>query len=95
MAFTKTVTDVVELANGFILEYGTFNDADSAGTGTLTADQTGDYTSGTSIANVLSWGFASDGDTAVLPAKDVNPNQVKITCTAGDTGDYFLIGKAH
>lgn len=94
MAFSNTVTDIIPWGNGLIMEYGTFNGA-SVTTGTITAAATGTYTArGQYITEVLSWGFASDGDTAVLPARDVDPNKVKITFTSSDTGDYYIIGKA-
>lgn len=71
------------------MERGTWNGA-SVTTGTITASTAGS----TEIADIFEWGFASDGDTAVLPAKDVAPNAIKITFTSSDTGDYWIKGKA-
>ena len=94
-AASNTVVDVVEWANGLIMEYGTFAMGGDS-TLTITATTAGTYTVGSrSIRDIMAWGFASDGDKAVLPAKDVSPNQIKITdATTTDTGDYFIIGKA-
>lgn len=89
MAFSNTVVEVIELANGLILERGTFSGA-SVTTGTITASTAGSV----EIADILMWGFAADGDAAVLPAKDVYPNQIKITFTSNETGDYWIVGKA-
>jgi len=94
MAFSNTVTDIVPFANGLIMEYGTFNGA-TVTSGEITASTASTYTVGDShITEIISWGFASDGDTAIIPAKDVAPNKIKITFTANDTGDYWIIGKA-
>lgn len=94
MAFSNTVTDVINVGPGMLMEFGTW-DGDSVTTGTISADTTGAFSVGaTEIADVVAWGFASDGDNAVIPAKDVNPNQIKITCTSSDTGDYWIMGKA-
>jgi hypothetical protein len=95
MAFSNTVTDVIPLANGLLMEYGVF-DLDTVTTGTISAAAgSTSYTAGnTGISNIIAWGFASDGDSAILPAKDVYPNQIKITGTQDETGDYWIIGKA-
>lgn len=94
MAFSNTVVDIIPLSGGYIMEFGTFSLA-SVTTGTITAATTGSYTAdGQYISTIVQWGFASDGDNAVSPAKDVNPNQVKITGTSNDTGDYWIVGKA-
>lgn len=95
MAFSNTVTDIIPLANGLLMEYGTFDSA-SVTTGTITtADAATTYTAGsTNITKIIAWGFASDGDYAVTPAKDVAPNKIKVTTTSSDTGDYWLIGPA-
>lgn len=95
MAFSNAVTEVLNLGDGLIMERGTFN-SDSVTTGTITAvDGSTDYGLGdTAITDILVWGFASDGDNPVTPAKDVEPNKIKITTTSSDTGDYWLIGKA-
>ena len=95
--FTKTVVDTIPYANGLIMEYGTWADLNSDGTGTITAATSNSTTVGSSkvIDTIIQWGFASDGDYAVKPARDVYNNQVKITCQAGDAGDYYIIGKAH
>lgn len=89
MAFSNTVTETIPYANGLIMERGTWNGA-SVTTGTITADSTGDQV----ITDIIAWGFANDADNAVLPAKDVAPNAIKITFTSNDTGDYYIIGKA-
>lgn len=94
MAFTNTVTDIVSVGNGYVMEYGTFTSDGGTATGTITADATKAFTEKVQITDILAWGFASDGDTAVIPAKDVAPDEIKIKITANDTGDYFIIGKA-
>lgn len=92
--FSNTVVDIVSIGNGYLQEYGTFNCA-SVTTGTITADTTGNFTAGSAeIVSIERWGFASDGDNAVIPARDVANNKIKITCTSNDTGDYYIIGKA-
>lgn len=95
MAFSNTVTDVIPLGNGLIMEIGTWKGT-AVTTGTITAATgSASYSAGdVEMASVLISDFASDGDTAVSKAYDQNPNQVKITFTSGDTGDYRLIGKA-
>ncbi len=71
-----------------MIEWGTWNAA-SVTTGTITANSA---TGNPDIKEILMWGFASDGDNAVKPARDVAQNAVKITCTSSDTGDYFILG---
>lgn len=92
--FSNTVVDVVEFGNGYIKESGTFNCA-SVTSGEITASTAGTYSVGAKeIVEIEAWGFASDGDNAVTPARDVANNKIKITCTSNDTGDYYIIGKA-
>lgn len=94
MAFLSTVTDVIEVANGYIMEYGTFS-GPGVTTGTITsADASSDYTHYGKISHIIEWGFANDGDNAVLPAKDVADDKIKITFTSADTGDYYIKGKS-
>ena len=94
MAFLSTVTDVIEYANGFIMEYGTWSGAGVI-TGTITtASASTAYTHYGKIPLILNWSFASDGDTAVVPARDQNDDVIKITFTSADSGDYVLIGKS-
>ena len=94
MVFSNTVTDIIDLGNGMIMERGVF-DGDSVTTGTITADVTGVFSVGAKeITEIIEWGFASDGDTAILPAKDVAVNKIKITFTGSDTGDYYIKGFA-
>lgn len=89
MAFSNTVTELLDLGNGIIMERGTWDGA-SVTTGTITASTAGNV----EIVDILEWGFAADGDTAVLPAKDVALNKIKITFTSSETGDYYIKGKA-
>lgn len=96
MAFSNTPTKVVNMGNGIIREIGTW-DGDSVTTGTITAGTSAEYAaaglpSERVITEIIGWGFASDGDTAVLPAKDVDLNKAKITFTNSDTGDYYIEG---
>lgn len=94
MAFINTVTDVIEVANGYIMEYGTFSGGGvTTGTVTAVAASTTYQHNGT-IAHILEWGFACDADSAVIPARDVANNTIKITFTSGVTGDYYIKGKA-
>ena len=45
--------------------------------------------------SILAFGFTSDGSHTVEPSTyGVYPNQIKITCTASDTGTYFIIGES-
>lgn len=88
MGFSKTMVGKKELPGGLMIEWGTWNAA-SVTTGEITADTAGDIPD---IKEIMMWGFASDGDNAVKPAKDVAQNKVKITCTSSDTGDYFILG---
>ena len=96
MAASNTVTDIKPLANGLLMEIGTF-DLDDTTTLTITASS-GDssYTAGqTGLSEVYFSDVYSDSDSATLAkAKDVYPNQIKITSDSGDTGDYVLIGPA-
>lgn len=96
MAFTNTPVSIVPMANGLVQESGTWN-GDSVTTGTITAATTAPANdpsyAGPYIKEISQWGFASNGDTAVIPAKDVPENQIKITFTSSDTGNYYLIGK--
>ncbi len=89
MAFSQTMTEKIELPGGLVLERGTWN-----GAAVTTGDITADTVVQPEIVDILEWGFASNGDTAVLPAKDVAPNKVKITFTTSDTGNYWIKGKA-
>ena len=90
MANIGTFVEKMDFGSGLVLEVGTFDDSGGAGTGEITADTTQQP----EIAEVLMAGASSDGDTAVDIAQDVLPSQVKVTCTANDTGKYWLIGKA-
>jgi hypothetical protein len=89
MAFSNTVLEKKELPGGLMLERGTFSLA-SVTTGTITLNSA---TGNPDVQDILLWFFASDGDNAVLPAKDVQFNQMKITGTSDDTGHYVLIGR--
>ena len=87
---------MVDLGNGLIREIGVF---DSAGvtTGTITAATASELEavgqpSKRVITEIIGWGFASDGDNAVTPAKDVDPNKIKVKTTSDDTGDYYIEG---
>lgn len=94
MPFSNTVTDVIPWGNGLVMEYGTFN-LDGVTVGIITANVADTFTVGdVDITEILAWGFASDGDNAVSPARDVDPNQIQITGTSADTGDYWILGKA-
>lgn len=89
MAFSNTVTKTRMIAPGLALETGTWNAA-SVTTGTITAATTQTV----NVGKIEAWGFASDGDNAVLPARDVADNTIKITCTSSDTGNYWILGPA-
>ena len=89
MAFAKTMVKKVTLGNGQMREIGTWLADGGTASGTITAD-----TDSPAIMVVETQSFASNGDTAVLPAKDVALNAVKITFTANDGGDYTLEGPA-
>lgn len=93
MAFSNTTTSIYEFANGWIIEEGTFSGA-GVTTGIITAATNGSFSAGSYIMDIKAWGFASDGDTAILPAKDGYPNAIKLTFTSADTGDYWIMGKA-
>jgi hypothetical protein len=94
MGFSNTVVDIVPFGPGLVMEYGTFNGA-SVTTGTISAATTGTYTAkGQYLADVIVWGAADDADHAVICARDVQPNQLKLTFTTSDTGDYYIIGRA-
>lgn len=94
MAFISTVTEVIDVANGFILERGTFSGG-GVTSGTITsASASTSYEVYGKIADITEWGFACDADSAVLPAKDVAEDTIKITFTSGVTGDYYIKGKA-
>lgn len=94
MAFSNTVTDIIPWGPGLIMEYGTWNGA-SVTTGTITAASSGTYSAkGQFITEVLAWGVANDADNATIPARDVDPNKLKLTFTSNDTGDYYIIGPA-
>ena len=93
MSFSNTVTDIIPIGDGWIMEYGTFNGA-SVTTGTITASTVATYTAKAVISDVMTWGFANDADHEVKPARDVYNNQVKITFTTSDTGSYWIVGKA-
>jgi hypothetical protein len=96
MAFSNTPTKIIDMGNGIIREIGIF-DGDSVTTGTITAATATELAalnlpSDRVITEIIGWGFASDGDTAILPAKDVGLNEVKATFTNSDTGDYWIEG---
>lgn len=96
MAFSNTPTEIIDLGNGRIREKGTFNSA-GVTTGTITAATASELAAAILpddrvITKIDGWGFASDGDNAVTPAKDVDPNKIKIATTSDDTGDYYIEG---
>jgi hypothetical protein len=96
MALSNTVTEVIKIGDGLVMERGIWAEGAGGATGNITAvDGTVDYGEGKiAISDIIQWGFTSNGDTAVMPAQDVAPNVMKITYTAGDAGTYYLIGKA-
>ena len=81
--------------NGYVIEWGTWNDANGDGTGTITA-ATSTAGSPTLVPfKIVASCFTSDGSHAVIQtASTTLVNTVAITCTAGDHGTYALIGKA-
>lgn len=94
MAFINTVTDIIEISNGYIMEYGTFSGG-GVTTGVITSsDASTSYTHYGKITEILEWGFAADGDAAILPAKDGNAGTIKITFTSAESGDYYIKGKS-
>ena len=79
---------------GDVIEYGTWSDGSAAGTGTITAETQSSGNPTFCVGFIKGWGFTSDGSTAVTvynPA--TTPQVLTITCTASDSGTYFLIGK--
>lgn len=90
MAASNAVDVYTVLPGGLALEKGTYTS--SGGTATLTISA--QTTTQPEIVEIVAWGCASDGDDAALvAAKDVELNQLKLTFTANDTGDYWFIGK--
>ena len=81
--------------NAYVIEWGTWNDANSDGTGTITA-ATQTAGSPTFVPfKIVSSCFTSDGNHAVAVAhSNTLVNTVTITCTAADTGTYAIIGRA-
>jgi hypothetical protein len=95
MAASNTVTNIKKLANGMIMEEGTFDlSTDTELTITAASGDSSYDAPYVSIEEVLWSDFYSDGDNAIAKAKDTYPNQVKITGTQADTGDYKLFGFA-
>lgn len=90
MAATLTYVGKIPLPNGLVLEFGTW-DSNGVTAGTITANSTDQP----EIQKIVAWGGASDGDsTALVFARDVADNQLKLTFANPDTGDYWFIGTA-
>ena len=89
MATSNTFTKV-DLGNGYVLQYGTFTTSSTETTHTVVAD----VTEQPEIAEVVMWGAASDNDTAVICALDAGASSLKLTFSASDDGDYWMVGKA-
>ena len=89
MVFAAAMVEKKEIGGGLMMEKGTFNLA-GVTTGTITANTA---TGNPDMHEIIMWSFASAGDTAVLPARDVAPNAIKITGTQDETGTYTLIGR--
>ena len=94
--FTQTCIDIDDFGGGFVIERGTWSDANSDGTGNITATDptTGSFSFPAEIGTISLFCFSSNGDNEVIAAQDVSPGVIKITCTAGDAGTYCIIGKA-
>lgn len=92
--FTKTCTKTKDLGFGAVLEVGTWADLNSDATGTLTTEKQVAGNPTFAVGNILGWGFSSDGSNVVTAtASTTAPDTIVITCTAADTGTYWLIGK--
>lgn len=89
MAFSNTFIEKINIGNGLVMERGTFTGT-AVTTGTITADTT----TQPEITEILMWGAADDADNAVICARDVDSNKLKLTFTSGDTGDYWFVGRA-
>lgn len=90
MALTNTFKEKVKLMNGLVLEYGTWTEGAAGTSGTIVCETSNQP----EVGNIIACGFASDGDTAVDAAIDQARTTVKITYTAGDSGDYWILGKS-
>jgi hypothetical protein len=94
MAFASAVVERRMLPGGLMLERGTWSGAAGAvSTGDITCATSGGGDANPDIQDIIMWSFGNDMDNAVLPAKDVAPNKIKITFTASDTGTYNIIGR--
>jgi len=88
MGFTASFVKK-ELIGGLIYETGTFvSDA-----GTATGNITADTTIQPEIQDILLWSASSNGDTAVICARDAGLNVLKLTFTGNDSGTYTIVGK--
>ena len=93
-SWTQTPTRTRELGNGYVIEVGIWKDLNSDGTGPITAQTASSGNPTFCVGDIKGWGFTSDGShTVEVYAPTTTPQILTITCTAGDTGTYFLIGK--
>ena len=87
---TSNTFKKVSLGNGFVLQYGRFATTSTETTHTVVAD----VTEQPEIAEIVMFGAASDNDTAVICALDAGASSLKLTFSASDDGNYWMVGKA-
>lgn len=93
--FTYTPVVQKEIGMGYVIERGTWNDANGDAVGTITAAASVAGSPSMGAFEIKAWSFTNDNNNLVKPSvSGVAANQIKITCTASDTGTYTLICKA-
>ena len=91
MAASNTMTNKYTLPGGIVVEEGTWTS--SGGTTTLTI--TADATEQPEVSKLLWSDFTVNGDTNLAKANDgLAKNQIKLTFTANEGGEYRLFGQA-
>ena len=91
MGFTATLKEKVQLPGGQVREHYHW----AADGGTTTGNIVSDTTIQPEIRKIREFGMSSDSDAATIAiATDIGPTTVKLTFTANDTGDAFIVGPA-
>lgn len=88
MAFAFTLLSKTQEEGGYVIETGTWTSNGGTTTGNITVD-----TSAPKIVVIREADVSSNGDTQVYKAYDVDPQTLKLTFAANDSGTYRIKGK--
>lgn len=89
MAFTSVLVEKKQVEGGDVIERYTWD-----GSGVTTGNITADTTEQPEMIRIDTWSVSSNGDTAVIVARDAGATVAKLTFSSGDSGTLTIRGKA-